>query len=300
MATTIAESFRQFASNVNITDRQVKTVSNCHTNVVNKIKAQLSLHQNSSRLIGSYARDTMPKYLKDGDVDVMVVMHFANNANYHPNTGASNALQKFRSILSDAYPKTPCGVDRNCVTMKLSEFRLDVIPAFYFDDGSYRIPDTYRNGWVPTRPTDFADHVTAINKNMNGSFVPLIKMIKAWNNRFSTVKIRSFHLECILALMCQQLDKRYPYSALAAYVFSNLPSYLRSPIYEPKSNDRLDEYLDSGSYPSNRETLIKRAEVVAEKAKEAEDNGAFMGGLYSRTAIDQWKAIFGDFFPAYG
>lgn len=300
MATTVTQSFADFASNTNITDRQGQTVSNCRSNVVTKLKAEISLYDQESLLIGSYDRDTMPRYLSKGDVDVMVVMHYQNNQGWHTADGTVYALQKFQRVLAAAFPQTECGVDRNCVTMKLSQFRLDVVPAFYFTDGHYRIPDTYRREWLPTRPKEFGARITAINKNMDGSFVPLVKMIKAWNAQWTTTRVRSFHLECMIAHACAQYTQRYTYHSLMPVVFNGLAVYLAGAIYDPISGDRLDAYLDNNTQPTDRQTLVKRAQTAAKDAKAAYDMGEYNGGIYAKTAIDQWKALFGEFFPAYG
>jgi hypothetical protein len=296
MATTVAASFAEFATNTNITDRQAQTVSNCRYNVVEKLKAEISLFDQESLLIGSYDRDTMPRYLSKGDVDVMVVMHYQNNQGWHSADGTAYALQKFQRVLAAAFPQTECGIDRNCVTMKLSQFRLDVVPAFYFTDGHYRIPDTYRREWLPTKPKQFGEYITAINKNMDGCFVPLVKMIKAWNAQWTTTRIRSFHLECMIAHACKQYTQKYTYHSLAKVFFAALPGYLAGAIYDPISGDRLDAYLDNIAQTSDRQVLVKRAQAAAASA----DTAYQMGDYYAKTAIDGWKALFGEFFPAYG
>lgn len=275
-------------------------VSNCRTNVVDKLKQEISLYDPSSVLIGSYDRDTLPRYLSKGDVDVMVVMHFSDNKNWYSAEGTSLALQKFQRVLSSAYPQTRCSVDRNCVSMHLKEFRLDVVPAFYFTDGSYCIPDTYRKTWLKTQPKEFARLITTINKNMDGCFVPFIKMIKAWNARWTTTRIRSFHLECMLIEAVKAENQKFPYDLMANYFFEKLPTYLANAAFDPISGDRLDQYLDSGAPSTYRQILIRRAEAVAKSAHEAYETGHFMDGWYTKTAIDQWKKIFGEFFPAYG
>lgn len=300
MAMTVTQSFAEFATNTNITDRQAQTVSGCRYNVVEKLKSEVELHPDQpSLLIGSYDRDTLPRLLSKGDVDVMVVMHYTHNAGWHTADGTTYALQKFQRVLAAAFKDTPCGVDRNCVTLKYSQFRLDVVPAFYFNDGSYAIPDTYRRAWLPTQPKQFKERITALNKSMDGSFVPLVKMIKAWNAQWTTTRIRSFHLECMIALACAQYTQRYTYSSLANVVFASLATYLAGPIYDPVSGDRLDQYLDTSSQPSDRVTLVRRAQAAAKAAEAAENAGNSIGSL-PKTAIDQWKAIFGEFFPAYG
>lgn len=301
MATTIPASFAEFASNTNITDRQAQAVSNCRYNVVEKLKAQIQLYPNhESLLIGSYDRDTLQRYLKNGDVDVMVVMHYGHNKAWCTAEGTTSALQKFQRVLAAAYPQTPCGVDRNCVTMKLDQFRLDVVPAFSFGNGVYRIPDTYRREWLPTQPKQFGERITAINKNMDGTFVPLVKMMKAWNAQWATTRVRSFHLECMISLACARYTKRYAYHSLMPIMFDALATYLAGAIYDPISGDRLDTYLDTNTQPSDRQTLVNRALASAKEARAAYDTGNYMNGAYAKTAIDQWKVLFGEFFPAYG
>jgi hypothetical protein len=77
--------------------------------------------------------------------------------------------------------------------MQFSEFRLDVVPAFKYDGDYYSIPDSVRQVWVDTDPFTFAERITTVNTNMGGTFVPLIKMVKAWNRNVGW-PIRSFHL----------------------------------------------------------------------------------------------------------
>lgn len=301
MATTVTQSFADFATNTNITDRQAQTVSASRTKAVNRLSAEVTLlTRQPSLLIGSYDRDTMPRYLNRGDVDVMVILDGDTHGDWLCANGTAYALQKFQRVLAPAYTDTPCNVDRNCVTLRFVQFRLDVVPAFSINDGSYRIPDTHRREWLPTQPKQFKELITTINGNMNGTFVPLVKMIKAWNAQWTTTRIRSFHLECMIAHACAQYRQRYTYHSLMPVVFNGLASYLAGAIYDPISRDRLDGYLDNNTQPTDRQTLVKRAQTAAKDAKAAYDMGEFNGGIYAKTAIDQWKALFGEFFPAYG
>ena len=118
---------------VGFTDRQESVVSNWRKNVVTKLGEEVFLlFDQPSTLIGSYDRDTITKYLSEGDVDVMVVLHYGDNKNWENKEGVTKALHRFKEILQDAYPETECSVDRNCMTMKLTEFRLDVVQPFDF------------------------------------------------------------------------------------------------------------------------------------------------------------------------
>lgn len=295
MATTIQESFRQYARNLNVTDRQSATVTNCKNNVIREISKELSLHEESGRVIGSWDRDTLIRYLSEGDVDVLVVLHYSKNSGWNNADGTINALTRFKNILQAAYPKTPCRVDRNCVTMKLSQFRLDVVPGFKFNDGTYSIPDTYQKRWIKTNPVSFGNLITQINKNMDGTFVPLIKMIKGWN-REAGWPIRSFHLECIIYKHYCSYSQAFSYNSTLKLFFAQLPNYLAVPTYDPITGERVDGYLDNGAAITDRTKAINKAKKAAAQAKEAYEDEA----KYPSVAICEWKLLFGEFFPSYG
>lgn len=296
MAKTVNAAFRQFASNVNITDRQTGIVSSCRETVVRSIKNEVSLHPQQSLLIGSYDRNTMPRYLSRGDVDVMVIMHYGDNKSWDNSDGTTYALQKIRRTLQKTYPKTPCGVDRNCVTLQFLEFRLDVVPAFKHDDGYYKIPDTYRKEWLPTSPKGFGKRVTQINSNMRSCFIPFVKMIKSWNEQYKD-RIRGFHLECMLADHYQSHFQNYTYESMAAAFLGDLPTRISRACYDPITGDRLDGYLGDSSIFSKRITMMKRARRAADQALKAVQ---FDQAGYKSSSIQEWRKIFGEFFPAYG
>lgn len=295
MATTIKSAFREFATNLNITDRQTTIVTNCKNNMVAKLGAELKLHEEKARVIGSWDRDTLTRYLSEGDVDVMVILHYGEHKGWDSGDGASKALARFKKILDAAYPKTPCSVDQHCVTMKLTQFRLDVVPAFRFDDGSYSIPDTHAGRWVKTNPVAFANSITKVNKNMDGTFVPLIKMVKGWNRR-SGWPIKSFHLECMLYNHCRIYTQGYTYSSTLRVFLEALPGYLASQCFDPITGERVDTYLDGGGFITNRVRAITKANAAAAAAVQAHDGEKW----FERTAIGEWKALLGDFFPSYG
>lgn len=295
MATTIKSAFREFATNLNITDRQTAIVTNCKNNMVAKLGAELKLHDEKARVIGSWDRDTLTRYLSEGDVDVMVILHYGENKHWDSGDGASRALARFKQILDGAYPKTPCRVDQHCVTMRLTEFRLDVVPAFRFNDGSYSIPDTHARRWIRTNPIAFADSITTINKNMDGTFVPLIKMVKGWN-REAGWPIKSFHLECMLHKHYRFYTTSYTYSSTLKVFLEALPGYLAAECFDPVTGERVDEYLDGGGFITKRARAITKAKAAAEAAGQAYGSEEW----FERTAIGQWKALLGEFFPTYG
>lgn len=298
MATTIKQSFREYASNLEITDRQESLVSTCRSNVVKTLGKVLSLHSEKSKLIGSYDRKTLTRYLSEGDIDDMVILHYGDNKEWDNAAGTVKALNKFKSILEEEYPDTSMRRDENCITMQLSQFRLDVVPAFKMDSGIYKIPDTVRQRWIKTDPFAFADLITKTNKAMDNTLIPLIKMVKGWN-REQGWPIRSFHLECIMYNRYQNYTIGYSYDSMLRLFFEALPGYLQSSCYDPVTLELVDSYLDNNAATTKRQLAISKAKKAAAKAKEAyEDQDKYPNNI--SIAINEWKDLFGDFFPAYG
>jgi hypothetical protein len=130
---------------------------------------------------------------------------------------------------------------------------------------------------------------------MDGAFVPLLKMIKGWNREFSK-PLRSFHLECIMVNHYKNYTESYTYNSMVNVFFSKLPGYLSSEAYDPITEDRVDLYLDNSSLNNSKEEFVNRAIKAAKLAEEAFKDS----DKYPSVAIDEWKKLFGEFFPAYG
>ena len=299
VAKTVKQAFNEYKTNLEITDRQSMLVASTSFNVVAALAAELSLHPDEkSKLIGSYDRHTLTRYLREGDIDLMVILHYGNNKAWDTNGGTIKALDRFKDILDRAYPNTTKRRDRNCITMKFSEFRLDVVPAFKVSSTPtdfYKIPDSVRQQWVPTDPSEFAREITAINQNMDGTFVPLLKMVKGWNRNVGW-PIRSFHLECMMHRHYQSYTKSYTYSSTLKVFFGALPGYLSSACYDPVRRDRVDTYLDNDAQKTKRQVAIEKAKAASAASKEAYDDEE----NYPSVAIREWKSLLGEFFPNYG
>ncbi|OGM30083.1 hypothetical protein A2801_03160 [Candidatus Woesebacteria bacterium RIFCSPHIGHO2_01_FULL_41_10] len=290
---TITEAFNQYASNLNISERQENKVSNCRTNVVREIGEKLRLHSERSKVIGSWDRNTLIRYLSEGDVDIMIILHYGDNKDWDTPAGTISALDTFKKVLDDAYSNTVKRRDVNCITMQLSEFRLDIVPAFKLDTGRYKIPDSIKQRWIETDPFSFAKLITDVNKTMGNSFVPLIKMVKGWNREVGS-PIKSFHLECILYNRYKTYEKGYSYDSMLKYFFQDLASYLNIPCYDPITGERVDSYLDNSTTPTKREIAINKASMAAKKSLEAYNDQE----KYPTLAHNAWKELLGEFFPA--
>lgn len=294
MATTIPQAFQKLKSNLEITDLQEETISARQKSVRDVVEAGLTVED--SFLTGSYSRHTMIAPLKEADIDIFVVL---NTSYYHhykngQNGGQAGLLDFLKRTLLKTYTRTP-DISRNgqAVTIRFEDFIVDVVPAFNRQGGGFLIPDSINSAWISTDPTKHIDIVSQANAAHNGGFIPLIKMIKAWNRNIDR-HFRSFHLE-----------------VLALHIFNNVtisdfPSGMRfffdkgRVLVTQKNPDPAGLGGDVGSYINTQAKIqeaAQRFQLAYERALGAEQYEAQGKTTY---AFDMWGKIFGDYFPADG
>jgi hypothetical protein len=164
---------------------------------------------------------------------------------------------------------------------------VDIVPATRVtnDDDTvnyYEIPDMTNNRWLQSRPRA---HNTAI-ADASERQRELIRMIKTWNRAHSEL-MQSYHIE-VLVLSLPDVTLTWP--AEIRYFFEQAVARLHTPLFHPNDTPgRVDEYLDW----STRVAVKERLERARNRARIAEQASA-------ERAIELYRVIFGDKFPAYG
>jgi hypothetical protein len=293
MARTILESFNKLRGNLEITDLQQSTVSTRQQAVRNAVSNELTM--SDSFLTGSYSRSTLIAPLKDADIDIVVVLdakyfHLYNGQN----GGQAGLLDLLKRSLKKTYPNTP-DISRNgqAVTIQFTDFMVDVVPAFNRQGGGYLIPNSVSQSWISTDPKKHVELMTAANKIHDGNLIPLIKMIKGWN-RTSNEEFRSFHLEVIVMQVLAGVRISDDSSGVR-YFFDKARSYVKQENPDPAGYAG-----DVGSYLNTHEKVdsaVSRLETAYERALKAED---YANRGHIEDAVNIWRKVFGNYFPAYG
>ncbi len=197
MATTIPAAFQKFKKNLEITDLQASIVSTRQKRVREVVEAGLEVLD--SFLAGSYSRSTMIAPLKKADVDIFMILDPQYWTNYNgQNGGQAGLLDLVKRTLKKTYTTPDISRNGQAVTIRFDDFIVDVVPAFYRQGGGFLIPNSISQNWISTDPKKHISLITESNKAHDNDFVPLLKMIKAWNKENGNF-FNSFHLE-IMAL----------------------------------------------------------------------------------------------------
>jgi hypothetical protein len=287
MPTSISEGFRVFRANLEITDLQAPVVATRQQRVRDAVASGFVVLD--SFLTGSYARDTMIAPLKQADVDIFTVL----DPRYYNNQTPQGLLDQVREHLRVTYPSTP-RVSKNgqAVTITFTDFKVDVVPAFFRNGGGYLMPDANAGVWLKTNPKQHVALWSKANEYHAGDLIPLIKMLKAWNRKHNEL-FRSFHLETLaLTIFTNVTISDFP-SGLR-FFFHKAQSALTTQVPDPAGYGG-----DVGAYLDNilGVEANKRLERAEEWALEAE---AAIADDRIDLAFDKYRMLFGDYFPAHG
>lgn len=287
MATTIIGGFEQLRASLEITDLQATTTATRQKNVREAVEKELVVLK--SFLVGSYARNTMIRPLKEADLDVFLVLSSEYFSKYRP----AALLNRVRTVLLRTYPETP-NISRNgqAVTITFTDFRVDVVPAFNRSGGGFLIPDSKQDTWIATDPTKHDDALTEANKGHNGKLVPLVKMTKGWN-RIISGAFSGFYLELMSVDVLRNISIS-DNSSTARYIFDKGREKIRFKQLDPAG---LGGHVNPLAALGNVEDAVSRFTTAYNRAVKAE---SFAKEGKISLAFDEWRKIFGDYFPSYG
>lgn len=302
MATTISQAFSEFKNRLELSESFQKEITTHH----NAIREWIENYDPKieTKLIGSLQRNTriQPRSNDTFDIDILVILgEFHRIATDGSGVSPSDAIDKVYEIMKEhgTYKKMDPSKDYPTVYIEYSDgTKVELVPAYkdfiYEPKGrGYRIPKSYYE-WTSADYDYDAEYISKKNKETNGYLIPTIKMLKAAKrNLFPEMK--SYHLE-----------------ALAVNVIPTIVSYWRNKGYSisfPFLVYRFfciakDEILKSvripGSKSPNADTYPIDKNSLAETFGKICNYYNSLIELDGRKAIEEWRKLFGEPFPAYG
>lgn len=285
MARTVIQSFKDFKSNLEITGLQASTVSSRQKNV--RAILDNSLTVIDSFLTGSYSRSTMIGPLKEADIDIFVVL----DPSYYKAEGYISLLDKVKVVLKKEYSTPHISRNGQAVTIRFTDFMVDVVPSFNRKGGGFLIPNSVTKTWIATDPRQHVVLFSKANQNNNSMLKPVIKMLKNWNKNIS-FGFSNFHIE-VLAYHIFNNVSISSYSTGVRYFFDKG----RTEICK-KNPDPAGYSNDVGAYLNSRlDEAESRFSTAYNRAIKAE---AYEAAGRNEDAINEWRKIFTNRFPAYG
>lgn len=172
--------FRDFLSNIEPDEETRDDAINAHT----PVREWLASHGNfgaiheDTFLAGSYRRRTSVTPIKD--VDIVVV---CSTAAYNNAANPRALLDRLKRALDDGKKyKTKTPPRRRSVQIELARIDMDIVPTVAPSgaDAPLLIPDRDATRWFDTNPKGHIAWTQGLNKDADGTFVPLAKMARWW------------------------------------------------------------------------------------------------------------------------
>jgi Second Messenger Oligonucleotide or Dinucleotide Synthetase domain len=188
---SVPVAFEKFRGNLGITGLQASLVAAREDRVRAAVVHGLTVRE--SFLTGSYRRGTLIGPMQEADVDIVVVL----DGGYR-RRGPRAVLDLVKDTLREQYQTSQISRNGQAVTIRFSDFTVDVVPAFgvWWESGVLDICNSGDGSWIRTSPQKHIEISSKVNKRADGLVVPAVKMLKAWN-RTAGRPLRSFHPEVL-------------------------------------------------------------------------------------------------------
>lgn len=287
MPYTVAVSFDQFFTNINLAGDHRGTANKRRERIVSLLKKDFTI-------IESFATGSIPRFTAVSgyaDADVIVALHYSKHIK---DKLPSQVLKAVRDSLGEYETR----VRRNgqAVTLTYKTWpNVDIVPASrVVNDAkevtSYSIPDMNQEQWLSSRPKRHSRNIEDRSSTCGASFRKIIKMAKWWNHQHSSF-LQSYHIE-VMALNAFTASLRdMPWDVFQ--FFDKAHALAGSSLWHDGSF--ADSYL---SY-SARQEVLKRLATARSLASDAW-YATYGTNDDHQTAIGKWRQIFGTKFPAYG
>ena len=205
----------------------------------------------------------------------------------HTYNGQSQLLQDIKKILQKPYPRTDIRADGQIVSVPFSSYKVEVLPAFKRQDGSYYYPDTHNGGsWKVTNPKAEMEYISNSNKRTKGNTVRLIKMTKAWKH-YCNVPIASLVIELRAINFLKEWEY---YDKGATYYDWMIKDFFSELIKYVNWHCKIPGIEETKYYGDAWESQARSALARSTKACEHEAKEDYI------VATAEWKKIFGDRF----
>jgi hypothetical protein len=289
MAYTVPYSFDLFFDGINLSGDH-------HSTATSRRERLVSLLENDFTILDSFSTGSIPRFTAVtgyADLDVMVVLHYGKHIQSKKPSEVLKAVQ-------EALSEYRTGVRRNgqAVTLYYKSWPdVDIVPVSRVADDSgkvvsYSVPDMTHEEWIASKPDMHSDEMLQRNKSFGEQFKKIVKMIKWWNHQHSEL-MESYHIE-VLAL--HSLTGSFGSYSWDVFRFFEVAATMAQNLLF-HNGTTVDQYLYLN--PVMRQQIVKRLETARDKAREAWYY-TYPPNSDDKKAIEIWRQIFGDKFPAYG
>jgi hypothetical protein len=223
-----------------------------------------------------------------------------------PWVSSSKLVEGFASVLKRRFPHTKIKPKGQAVTVQMTQganavsdgLGYDIVPCFSLSSrqqgelGFYLMPDGH-GGWIRTNPRYDSFMADLLQKEHNGLFRKVVKLLKYWNAEQLNSKLNSYFIELTIArIFLEKGGKREPISVLSygvALAFWAVQQAVTRGVQEPWVANAPPVY--PGEVLAGHVIRLKAATDLACAAWDDEQASRMA------SAAAKWKRVLGPRFP---
>jgi hypothetical protein len=293
LATT--QAFEKFRQNLELSPTEREDAQKRHKDVRECIRKGFDV--TNDVLSGSYRRHTKTKPLKD--VDVFFIL--GPKEKWRRSKSPIDMLTAFDDCLKKEFTDDDqTEICRRAVTVIFEKsyypddhhgkvLSIDAVPAFEVETDIFEIPDKVTGTWIKTNPKKHQKQATAKNNEIDGYWVPLVKMIKGWNRANGKPIKPSFLIEVVAEELVES-----PFSTYSNEVrnfFASMEANIGRDWPDPAGLGPLVSDQMTSQMITTAKSALQEAQRKAALACRAEQTGR------QDEALKIWREILGRYFP---
>jgi hypothetical protein len=195
---------------------------------------------------GSLKKNTYVSGLSD--VDMLVCLNDTTLESKSP----AEVLELFEALLRERLPRTEIKRGDLAVTVKYSDgHEIQLLPAVKTATG-FRIAQPKSGNWSNVvHPDSFAKRLSQVNQSAGGKVVPVIKLVKAMNDKLpAPLRLSGYHIESLAIDTFENYKGRTTLREMVRHFWQRTTNAVLHPVADTTGQSRhVDDYLgkDNGS-----------------------------------------------------
>lgn len=176
------------------------------------------------------------------DVDMLVCLNESSLARMLPR----EVLAHFEQVLRQRLPRTEITTGDLSITVTFSDGqKIQLLPAVRTANG-FRIAQPNENRWSNVvSPRRFAEKLTQVNHRLRGMVVPIIKLVKAMNDKLpKPIRLSGYHIESLAIEAFENYGGRETHQEMVRHFWMQAQNRVLRPISDSTGQSRhVDDYL---------------------------------------------------------
>lgn len=277
--------FSDFLEQISLLQSSLSDVSTKYNGITSVLNKKIRDKQSSTEFslqVGSYGRKTAIRGISD--LDMIYIMPIELKSKFSGENAQRDMLTYIKDILKETYTRTDIRVDRQIVSVPFVSYKIEVLPVFLNNDGTFIHADTYCGGtWCKTNPKDEIQSFNDMATQTGKCFRHLCKMVRAWKNT-TGIAISGYLIDTLVYNFFKNNQSFYNTT------FSDYPNLCYKFFLFLSQQQNKQYYWAPGSNSKVEVDIFfqKKALYALSCAKKA----------IEESTVHYWKEVFGKSFPS--